>query len=60
VLTSAMTMTCANLVDQTVKRFGRLDIAAITLRRKELRRSRNRKTAESYAATFDSNVLVCC
>src|ERR1700722_10391311 len=46
-----------NLVDQTVARFGRLDIAvnnAATEGRKGLV---TEQTAESYAATFDTNVL---
>ncbi|HXB24768.1 MAG TPA: glucose 1-dehydrogenase [Gemmatimonadaceae bacterium] len=46
-----------NLIDQTVGRFGRLDIAvnnAATEGRKGLV---TEQTAESYAATFDTNVL---
>jgi NAD(P)-dependent dehydrogenase (short-subunit alcohol dehydrogenase family) len=46
-----------NLIDQTVARFGRLDIAvnnAATEGRKGLV---TEQTAESYAATFDTNVL---
>jgi NAD(P)-dependent dehydrogenase (short-subunit alcohol dehydrogenase family) len=46
-----------NLIDQTVARFGRLDIAvnnAATEGRKGLIVE---QTAESYAATFDTNVL---
>ena len=46
-----------NLIDQTVARFGRLDIAvnnAATEGRKGLI---TEQTAETYAATFDTNVL---
>ena len=46
-----------NLIDQTVARFGRLDIAvnnAATEGRKGLV---TEQTAETYAATFDTNVL---
>jgi hypothetical protein len=43
-----------NLVDKTVARFGRLDIAAGTEGKPEPAID---QTAESYAATFDTNVL---
>jgi NAD(P)-dependent dehydrogenase (short-subunit alcohol dehydrogenase family) len=46
-----------NLVDQTVKRFGRLDIAINNPATEGLRGLVTEQTAESYAATFDSNVL---
>src|ERR1700680_212545 len=46
-----------NLVDQTVKRFGRLDIAVNNAATEGLRGLVTEQTAESYAATFDSNVL---
>src|SRR5882672_10008347 len=46
-----------NLVDQTVKRFGRLDIAVNNAGTEGLRGLVTDQTAESYAATFDSNVL---
>jgi NAD(P)-dependent dehydrogenase (short-subunit alcohol dehydrogenase family) len=46
-----------NLVDQTVKRFGRLDIAINNAGTEGLRGLVTEQTAESYAATFDSNVL---
>jgi NAD(P)-dependent dehydrogenase (short-subunit alcohol dehydrogenase family) len=46
-----------NLVDQTVKRFGRLDIAVNNAGTEGLRGLVTEQTAESYAATFDSNVL---
>ncbi len=46
-----------NLVDQTVKRFGRLDIAVNNAATEGLRGLVTDQTAESYAATFDSNVL---
>src|SRR3982074_16321 len=45
------------LVDQTVKRFGRLDIAVNNAGTEGLRGLVTEQTAESYAATFDSNVL---
>src|SRR3979490_356429 len=41
-----------NLVDQTVKRFGRLDIAVNNAAREGLRGLVTEQTAESYAATF--------
>jgi NAD(P)-dependent dehydrogenase (short-subunit alcohol dehydrogenase family) len=46
-----------NLVDQTVSRFGRLDIAVNNAATEGLRGLVTEQTAESYAATFDSNVL---
>ena len=46
-----------NLVDQTVKRFGRLDIAVNNAGTEGLRGLVTEQTAESYSATFDSNVL---
>jgi NAD(P)-dependent dehydrogenase (short-subunit alcohol dehydrogenase family) len=46
-----------NLVDQTVKRFGRLDIAINNAGTEGLRGLVTEQTAESYAATFDTNVL---
>jgi len=46
-----------NLVDQTVERFGRLDIAVNNAGTEGLRGPVTEQTAESYAATFDTNVL---
>jgi NAD(P)-dependent dehydrogenase (short-subunit alcohol dehydrogenase family) len=46
-----------NLVDQTVKRFGRLDVAVNNAATEGLRGPVTEQTADSYAATFDSNVL---
>jgi NAD(P)-dependent dehydrogenase (short-subunit alcohol dehydrogenase family) len=46
-----------NLVDQTVRRFGRLDIAVNNAATEGLRGLVTEQTAQSYAATFDSNVL---
>jgi NAD(P)-dependent dehydrogenase (short-subunit alcohol dehydrogenase family) len=46
-----------NLVDQTVKRFGRLDIAVNNAGTEGLRGLVTEQTAKSYAATFDANVL---
>ena len=46
-----------NLVDQTVKRFGRLDIAVNNAATEGLRGLVTEQTAELYAATFDTNVL---
>ena len=46
-----------NLVDQTVKRFGRLDIAVNNAATEGRRGLVTEQTAESYAATFDTNVL---
>ena len=45
------------LVDKTVARFGRLDIAVNNAGTEGLRGLVTEQTAESYAATFDSNVL---
>ena len=46
-----------NLVDQTIKQFGRLDIAVNNAGTEGLRGLVTEQTAESYAATFDTNVL---
>src|SRR6202011_2777357 len=46
-----------NLVDQTVKRFGRLDIAVNNAGTERVRGPVTEQTAETYAATFDTNVL---
>src|SRR5712671_4094949 len=46
-----------NLVDQTVKRFGRLDIAVNNAGTEGSPGLVTDQTAESYAATFDTNVL---
>ena len=46
-----------NLVDQTVKRFGRLDIAVNNAGTEGLPGPVTEQTAESFAATFDTNVL---
>jgi NAD(P)-dependent dehydrogenase (short-subunit alcohol dehydrogenase family) len=46
-----------NLVDQTVKRFGRLDIAVNNAATEGPRGLVTEQTAELYAATFDTNVL---
>jgi NAD(P)-dependent dehydrogenase (short-subunit alcohol dehydrogenase family) len=46
-----------NLVDQTVKRFGRVDIAVNNAATEGVPGPVTDQTAESYAATFDSNVL---
>jgi len=46
-----------NLMDQTVGRFGRLDIAVNNAGTEGLRGPVIEQTAESYAATFDTNVL---
>jgi NAD(P)-dependent dehydrogenase (short-subunit alcohol dehydrogenase family) len=46
-----------NLLDQAVKRFGRVDIAVNNAGTEGLRGLVTEQTAESYAATFDSNVL---
>src|ERR1700726_1522658 len=46
-----------NLVDQTVKRFGRLDIAVNNAGTEGLRGLVTEQTAESYADTCDTNVL---
>jgi NAD(P)-dependent dehydrogenase (short-subunit alcohol dehydrogenase family) len=46
-----------NVVDETVKRFGRLDIAVNNAGTEGLRGPVTEQTAESYSATFDTNVL---
>jgi len=46
-----------NLVDQTVKHFRRLDIAVNNAATEGPRGLVTEQTAESYAATFDTNVL---
>src|SRR6201984_1613147 len=46
-----------NLVDQAVKRFGRLDIAVNNAGTEGAPGPVTEQTAESYAATFDTNVL---
>src|ERR1700719_532827 len=46
-----------DLVDQTVKRFGRLDIAVNNAGTEGLRGLVTEQTAESFSATFDTNVL---
>jgi len=45
------------LLDQTIKHFGRLDIAVNNAGTEGLRGLVTEQTAESYAATFDTNVL---
>ena len=46
-----------SLVDQTVKRFGRLDVAVNNAGTEGTPGPVTEQTAESYAATFDTNVL---
>ena len=46
-----------SLLDQTIKHFGRLDIAVNNAGTEGLRGLVTEQTAESYAATFDTNVL---
>src|SRR6202051_474787 len=46
-----------NLVDQTVARFGRLDVAVNNAGTEGKPGPITEQTAESYAATFDTNVL---
>jgi NAD(P)-dependent dehydrogenase (short-subunit alcohol dehydrogenase family) len=46
-----------NLVDQTVKRFGRLDVAVNNAGTEGRPGPVTEQTAESFAATFDTNVL---
>jgi NAD(P)-dependent dehydrogenase (short-subunit alcohol dehydrogenase family) len=46
-----------DLVDQTVKHFGRLNIAVNNAGTEGLKGLVTEQTAESYAATFDTNVL---
>jgi NAD(P)-dependent dehydrogenase (short-subunit alcohol dehydrogenase family) len=45
------------LIDKTIVRFGRLDIAVNNAGTEGLRGLVTEQTAESYAATFDTNVL---
>jgi len=47
----------ANLVDQTVTRFGRLDVAVNNAGTEGKPGALTEQSAESYAATFDTNVL---
>src|SRR5258707_14115946 len=46
-----------SLVDKTVKRLGRLDVAVNTAGTEGKPGRRTEQTAESYASTFDTNVL---
>jgi NAD(P)-dependent dehydrogenase (short-subunit alcohol dehydrogenase family) len=46
-----------NVVEQTVKRFGRLDVAVNNAGTEGVPGLVTEQTAESYAATFDTNVL---
>ena len=46
-----------NLVDKTVERFGRLDVAVNAAGTEGIPGPVSDQTAESYAATFDTNVL---
>src|ERR1700739_4348599 len=46
-----------NLVEQTVKRFGRLDIAVNNAGTEGVPGPVTEQTAESFASTFDTNVL---
>src|SRR5580704_11889264 len=46
-----------NLVDQAVKRFGRLDVAVNNAGTEGSPGPVTEQTAESFAATFDTNVL---
>ena len=46
-----------NLVDQTVKRFGRLDVVVNNAGTEGTPGPVTEQTAETYAATFDTNVL---
>src|SRR5712671_1927014 len=46
-----------NLIDRTVERFGRLDVAVNTAGTEGVPGPITEQTADSYAATFDTNVL---
>jgi NAD(P)-dependent dehydrogenase (short-subunit alcohol dehydrogenase family) len=46
-----------NLIDKTVERYGRLDVAVNTAGTEGAPGPVTEQTAESYAATFDTNVL---
>jgi NAD(P)-dependent dehydrogenase (short-subunit alcohol dehydrogenase family) len=46
-----------NLIDKTVERFGRLDVAVNTAGTEGVPGPITEQTADSYAATFDTNVL---
>src|SRR5258708_17851652 len=46
-----------NLVDETVRRFGRLDVAINNAGTEGTPGPISEQTAESFAATFDTNVL---
>src|SRR6266446_8587450 len=46
-----------SLVDRTIKRFGRLDVAVNTAGTEGKPGPVTEQSAESYAATFDTNVL---
>src|ERR1700674_4595426 len=46
-----------NLIDKTVERFGRLDVAVNAAGTEGVPGPITEQTAESYAATFDTNVL---
>ena len=48
---------CADLVDKTVARFGRLDVAVNNAGTEGKPGPVTEQSAESYAATFDTNVL---
>jgi len=49
-----------DLVDRAVARFGRLDAAANCAGTEGQRGPMTQQTADSYAATFDTNVLAAC
>ena len=55
--TCATRTTCADLIDQTVARFGRIDAAVNAAGTEGQPGPVTEQTAESYAATFDTNVL---
>ena len=46
-----------NLIDKTVERYGRLDVAVNTAGTEGVPGPVMEQTAESYAATFETNVL---